>query len=129
MISHASQKQKNVALSSMEAEYSTLSEACREAIFINKLLCTLNLTSTSAIPVFSDSTSSLSHVKNNVKHSRTKHFIIREDYVKSTYYDGLIDLQHIPSERQAADILMKPLGTIKHQLELDLLQMVDVPHD
>ena len=129
VISHASQKQKNVALSSMEAEYSALSEGCREAIFINKLLSALNLTSTSIIPVFSDSASSLSHVKNNVKHSRTKHFIIREDYVKSTHHDGLVDLQHIPSEHQAADILTKPLGTIKHQLGLDLLQMVDVPSD
>jgi len=60
VISHASHKQKNVALSSMEAEYSALSEACREAIFINKLLSALNLTSTSIIPAFSDSSWSLS---------------------------------------------------------------------
>jgi hypothetical protein len=50
-----------------------------------------------------DSTSAISVAKNPVLHSRTKH-ILRDNVEK-----GNIVLIHVPTEKQLADILTKPL--------------------
>lgn len=57
----------------------------------------------SYVPLLCDSTSAISVAKNLVLHSKTKHFL-RDHYEK-----GDIDLRHIDTHSQLADILTKPL--------------------
>ena len=61
------------------------------------------------VPIFVDNMSSISIAKNPVLHSRTKHIDIRFHFLRDNYEKGHIDLIHVPSERQTADILTKPL--------------------
>jgi hypothetical protein len=56
-----------------------------------------------------DSTSSISVAKNPVLHSRTKHIEVRYHFLSDNVDKGNIDLIHVPTEKDLADILTKPL--------------------
>ncbi|WVZ90149.1 hypothetical protein U9M48_036476 [Paspalum notatum var. saurae] len=47
--------------------------------------------------------------KNPVLHSRTKHIDVRFHFLRDHYEKGDIDLVHVASENQLADIFTKPL--------------------
>src|SRR5216110_3496442 len=88
----SSSKQSVVALSSMEAEYieltdaaKELTDAAKEAIFLRKLLTSLNIDINDPTMILTDSESALDHVKNNVKHACTKHMDKRFHYIRSIY--------------------------------------------
>src|SRR5579862_2411893 len=121
-------KQRIIALSSMEGEYLTLSEAAKEAAFLQKLRSTFyeiydNTFIPYPIPLYTDSTSALDHVKNNIKHARTKHIDIRHHYIRQAVDEKIISLHHIPAAQQAADILTKALPITKHEHALQLLPL------
>ncbi|WVZ83424.1 LOW QUALITY PROTEIN: hypothetical protein U9M48_030572, partial [Paspalum notatum var. saurae] len=61
------------------------------------------------IPLLVDSTSAISVAKNPVLHSRTKHIDVRFYFLRDHYEKGDIDLVHVASENQLADIFTKPL--------------------
>jgi hypothetical protein len=44
-----------------------------------------------------------------VHHSRTKHIEVRYHFLRDSVEKGNIDLIHVPTEKQLADILTKPL--------------------
>ena len=56
--------------------------------------------------------------------NRTKHLDVKFLYVKQQYKNGEIDLQHIPGEKQPADILTKALGPVAHARGCRLLGLV-----
>jgi hypothetical protein len=56
-----------------------------------------------------DSTSSISVAKNPMLHSRTKHIEVRYHFLRDNVEKGNIDLIYVPTEKQLADILTKPL--------------------
>jgi hypothetical protein len=56
-----------------------------------------------------DSTSAISVAKNPVLHSRTKHIKERYHFLRNKVEKENIDLIHVPTEKQLADILTKPL--------------------
>jgi hypothetical protein len=56
-----------------------------------------------------DSTSAISVAKNLVLHSRTKHIEVRYNFLRDNVEKGNIYLIHVPTEKQLADILTKPL--------------------
>jgi hypothetical protein len=61
------------------------------------------------VPLMCDSTSAISVAKNLVLHSRTKHIEVRYHFSRDNVEKGNIDLIHVPTEKQLADILTKPL--------------------
>jgi hypothetical protein len=123
-ISWQSNKQ-TVALSTMEAEYIALSEAAKEAKFLRHLIATINKPITGPTIIKTDSQAALEHVKNNIRHARTKHIDTRHHFIRNVYTSGEIDLRHVSSESQAADILTKPLGYIKHTDGIRLLHLAN----
>jgi hypothetical protein len=56
-----------------------------------------------------DSTSAISVAKNPVLHSKTKHIEVRYHFLKDNIEKGNVDLIHVPTKKQLADILTKPL--------------------
>ena len=116
----------------MEAEYLALSEAAKEAAFLQKLRSTLyNVFFPSSfvqypIPLFTDSTAALNHVKNNVRHERTKHIDLRHHYIREAVSAKHVVLRHIPALGQAADILTKALSAQSHEAAMDLLRLTTV---
>jgi hypothetical protein len=128
-ISWQSVKQSTVALSTMEAEYIALSEAAKEAKFLRHLLSTISTTIVGPTLIKTDSQAALDHVKNNIRHARTKHIDTRHHFIRSIYTTGEIDMEHIPSHAQAADVLTKALGRIKHEDSFPLINLLPLPEE
>ncbi|WVZ52607.1 LOW QUALITY PROTEIN: hypothetical protein U9M48_003651 [Paspalum notatum var. saurae] len=62
-----------------------------------------------SIPLLVDSTSAISVAKNPILHSRTKHIDVRFHFLRDHYEKGDIDLIHVATQNQLADIFTKPL--------------------
>ena len=61
------------------------------------------------VPLLCDSTSAISVGKNPILHSKTKHIEVRFHFIRDHYEKGDIDLIHVGTNDQLADILTKPL--------------------
>ena len=127
VISHSSKKQSCIAQSSMEAEYYEMSEAAKEVMFLRNILDFLNFKLDRPIVINTDAKSAYDHVKNNVNHSRTKHFQRRHHFIRQAYQTGEVDIERVPAKIQTADILTKPLDRQLHERGVKLLGMVSKP--
>ncbi|WVZ70301.1 hypothetical protein U9M48_018977 [Paspalum notatum var. saurae] len=99
LVSWSSRKQASVALSTTEVEY---------LLWMKATLSDFGLRF-GKIPLLVDSTSAISVAKNPVFYSRTKHIDVRFHFLRDHYKKGDIDLVHVVSANQLADIFTKPL--------------------
>ncbi|WVZ58045.1 hypothetical protein U9M48_008357 [Paspalum notatum var. saurae] len=104
LVSWSSHKQASVALSTTEAEYLL----CSKLLWIKATLSDFGLRF-GRIPLLVDFTSAISIAKNPVLHSITKHIDVRFHFLRDRYEKGDIDLIHVVSANQLADIFTKPL--------------------
>ncbi|WVZ89063.1 hypothetical protein U9M48_035520 [Paspalum notatum var. saurae] len=108
LVSWSSRKQASVSLSTTEAEYIAAASCCSQLLWMKATLSDFGLRF-EKIPLLVDSTSAISVAKNLVLHSRTKHFDVRFHFLRDHYEKGDIDLIHVVSANQLADIFTKPL--------------------
>lgn len=106
-------KQRTVALSSTEAEYMALTEATKEAKYLQGLLQGLGLTYKNT-EVLCDSQSAIKLTQSKIFHSRSKHIDVRHHFVREAVEKGIIKLVFTPSEEMPADVLTKGLSKYKH---------------
>ncbi|XP_055633480.1 uncharacterized protein LOC129773848 [Toxorhynchites rutilus septentrionalis] len=111
----ASRKQTSVSLSSMEAEYMALSEACRELVWLRQILEEMGEHQRKPTVVLEDNRSCIDFVETDRKSRRSKHIDTRVHYTKDLVDKGVVTLQFCSSEEMTADILTKPLGAVKQQ--------------
>ncbi|KAL3698464.1 hypothetical protein R1sor_012540 [Riccia sorocarpa] len=126
IISWSSKLQPSVALSFSEAEYRALMEGTKEAIWLNQLLKDLGLPHEAPVTIWCDNTSSLKMAENPVFHARTKHIETHYHFVREQVSQKTVNLVHIPTRQQLADILTKPLGPTRFQKLRDSLGVVSV---
>ena len=107
----------------MESEYIALSECTKEAVFIHKLLKSLHHSLQEPLLICMDYDTALDHVKNNVIYVWTKYIDTWHHYIWQVYTSAQVDILHIPATIQTVDILTKPLGNIKHQSAVELLNI------
>ena len=120
-VSWTSHKQTTVAHSTMEAEYMALSDASREAIARKQFFQELTIPSSSPVTILSDNQSALDIAENPANYRKAKHIDIRYHAIRHYLRNGTFDVDYIPSEAQAADILTKALGPLQHQRCIKLL--------
>ncbi|WVZ75854.1 LOW QUALITY PROTEIN: hypothetical protein U9M48_023878 [Paspalum notatum var. saurae] len=108
LVSWSSRKQASVSLSTIEAEYIAAASCCSQLLWMKSTLSDFGLRF-GKIPLLVDSTSAISVAKNPVLHSRTTHIDVRFHFMRDHYEKGDIDLVHVASENQLADIFTKPL--------------------
>ncbi|WVZ93749.1 LOW QUALITY PROTEIN: hypothetical protein U9M48_039706 [Paspalum notatum var. saurae] len=106
LVSWSSRKQASVSLSTTEAEYIAAASCCSQLLWMKATLSDFGLRF-GKIPLLVDSTSAISVAKNPVLHSRTKHIDVRFHFLKDHYEKGDIDLVHVASENQLADIFTR----------------------
>jgi hypothetical protein len=112
-ISWCSKQQSTVALSSTESEYVALSWTSREAVWLQRLkACMSTGTEMSAAPItlFEDNTAAALWAQNTRNHQRQKHIDICHHYIRDLVTQGVVQVVYIPTKRQLADCLTKPLG-------------------
>ncbi|KAH8342568.1 hypothetical protein KR084_005249 [Drosophila pseudotakahashii] len=123
--SWSSTKQSVVALSSTEAEYIALSTAAREAIYLRRLLGDMGWPNQEPITIFGDNISSHHIARNPIHHKRTKHIDIKFHYVREKVESNEINLKHVFTEENVADLLTKGLCKQKHCKFVRALGLVD----
>lgn len=123
VVSWASRRQTCVTLSSMEAEYVALTQACQETIWLRKLLRDFGEGPKDATVIKEDNQGCLAFVKNERTHRRSKHIDTKEHFVQELCERNEIILEYCPTEVMIADIMTKPLGPQKHEFFCDLLNM------
>ncbi|KAK0605571.1 hypothetical protein LWI29_028241 [Acer saccharum] len=111
-VSWISKLQTVVALSTTEAEYMAATQACKEAIWIKRLMEELGHKQEKII-LFCDSQSALHIARNPAFHSRTKHIGVQYHFVREVVEDGSVDMQKIHTKENLADVMTKPINTDK----------------
>ena len=108
-ISWQSKKQPTVALSSTEAEYMALTQAAKEAIWLQGLLSELGIKETRPTTILEDNQGCIALAKNPTSHARTKHIDIRHHFIRETLENERIKLKYCPTADMVADILTKAI--------------------
>lgn len=109
-----SRKQRCVALSSTEAEYLSINDACKDLCFIKNFLFEV-ISKSLNITVLNDNQSAHKLLQaKEYSHKRTKHIDVRYHYIKDLIQNNVITVKYLPTECMTADVLTKPLSSSKH---------------
>lgn len=108
-ISWSCKRQDCVAMSSTEAEFISLSEACRESIWIQRLLHDFNWGGQSCTKIYEDNQSVLKLIVDEKLSNRTKHIDTKTYFVKDHIDKGSVVCEYCPTETMLADLLTKGL--------------------
>jgi hypothetical protein len=111
-VSWNSRAQKTRALSSTEAEYMSLSDACRQLVWVHSLLSEMRLYIRS-IPLCGDNQGAIFIASNAVQEKRTKHIDIRYHYIREVVESGKVKLYFVQTEENPADMFTKNLSRDK----------------
>ncbi|GFT99701.1 retrovirus-related Pol polyprotein from transposon TNT 1-94 [Trichonephila clavipes] len=103
-------KQKSVSLSTMEAEYVSLTEATKEFIWLKNVIDnkSLNLELSENV-MFCDNQAAISFSKSPVENYRTKHIDVRYHFLRNLIYDKVFQIKYIGTKNNLADIFTKPM--------------------
>lgn len=125
-ISWNSKRQDTVALSSTEAEYIAVSWSIREAIWLQNFVQELDKKVAKSIKIWVDNQSAIKLSETDGYNKRTKHIDVRYHHLREKIEDGTIQLEYVPTEENAADILTKAVGGPKTKLcsvKMGLIEM------
>ncbi|GFT06062.1 retrovirus-related Pol polyprotein from transposon TNT 1-94 [Trichonephila clavipes] len=103
-------KQISVSLSTMEAEYVSLTEAAKEFIWLKNVIDnkSLNLELSENV-MFCDNQAAISFSKSPVENYRTKHIDVRYHFLRNLIYDKVFQIKYIGTKNNLADIFTKPM--------------------
>lgn len=120
VISWKATLQSVVALSTTEAEYMAITEAVKEAIWLQGLVSDLGLDQKKTL-VFCDSQSAIHLTKNQMFHERTKHIDVRHHFIRDIVSKGVVDVKKVSTHDNPADMMTKAVPTNKFRHCLDLI--------
>ncbi|KAJ1687189.1 hypothetical protein LUZ63_018579 [Rhynchospora breviuscula] len=127
LVSWSSRKQTSVALSTAEAEYVAAGSCCTQLLWMMQTLRDYEL-KFQKVSILCDNTSAILISKNPILHSRTKHIEIRHHFIRDHVEKGDVELVHVDTKEQIADIFTKPLPTQQHvelRFKLGMLELKD----
>nr|CCA14423.1 putative polyprotein [Albugo laibachii Nc14] len=107
--------QRNVALSSAEAEYMVMSMCSQEVLWVKTLLLELGIPVQKSVSIYVDSQSAIAMAKNDGYQSRAKYVDIRHQFIREHVKSGEIKLIYTPTKQQLADFLTKAIATKQFQ--------------
>jgi hypothetical protein len=120
-------KSKRIVLtaqSAMEAEVIALNEAVNYVKWLKKLMDGMQIPYEKPI-VYGDNVNAIGWIKTRGVTNRSKHFEVKLDAARDSYESGDFELQYVETNENVADIMTKPLGTVKHHRALEALRMID----
>ncbi|MCO5571155.1 hypothetical protein L7F22_024889 [Adiantum nelumboides] len=108
-VSWQSQLQDCITQSTIEAEYVAANEACKEAIWLGRLVADLGI-KVEMLELYCDSHSAIQLAKNSMFHSKTKHINVKYHFIREVIEDKQIQLVKIHMKDNSADLLTKRLS-------------------
>lgn len=115
------QRQPVVSLSTTEAEYISGCELVKEILPLKHLMNEIGAIGEEPTTVLIDNQSTVKIAQDTGGQQRTKHIDVRQKWLSEQHSKGAIKVEHIPGDRQAADILTKPLHKTKFEMNRKLL--------
>lgn len=124
VISWESRKQRTVALSSMEAEYMSMAEACKESMYLRVLLSEVTNQVVGPITLYNDSQSAQKFICNYALNRKSKHIDVRYNFIRDALNNDIIKVEFMCTNDMPADVLTKALGATKHYNCMNALGLV-----
>jgi hypothetical protein len=118
LVSWRSSVQKRPALSSTDAEILAASDGAREVVWLRNLLSFLGYKQP-ITTLFEDNKGCEDTVRNGAVKEPLKHISLREQYVIWAAEEKLLELKHVSTKDQLADVFTKPLPPILHNHFVD----------
>ena len=84
-----------------------------EVVWLKRILKDLGVPIKDPTPFFGDNMSNIYMARNPGFHARTKHIEVHYHFIRERVLVGDVDLQHISTNLQTADIFTKALGANK----------------
>jgi hypothetical protein len=106
----SSQKQSFVTQSTTEAEYVAVASCCSQILWIVHTMRDFGVIF-ERVPLMCDNTSAISVVKNPVLCKKMRHVEGRHHFLRDHVEKGDIEMRYIDTERQLADIFIKPFDS------------------
>jgi hypothetical protein len=152
-VTWASKRQPTVSMSTTEAEYRSLSDGAKEAVYLKRLLQELTLQLPKQVPVncsdtqvcseihkaqtpteidvhlHCDNISAIQLARNPVFHAPSKHIEIHHHFIGERIIQGEVTVSYIKTEDQPADILTKALpqdSFEKHRLAIGIRSLQEL---
>ncbi|MCO5600619.1 hypothetical protein L7F22_054734 [Adiantum nelumboides] len=107
-VSWSSRLQTCVTQSTTEAEYVAASEACKEAIWLGRLVIDLGIKEETPM-LHCDSQSAIQLARNPVYHSKTKHVDVNYHFIREMVEDKQVQLVKVHTTNNPTDLLTKGL--------------------
>ncbi|SPC65211.1 related to retrotransposon protein [Ustilago sp. UG-2017b] len=101
--------QKCVSLSAVEAEFIAAMEATREVLFLKQLLRSIGIAAGTPT-VYSHNTGCIQVSKDPAQHWKLKHIDTKYHFIRNNVQEGRVQIKHIDTTRNLADVLTKPIG-------------------
>ena len=108
IVSWLSRRQRNITLSSTEAEYVGMTEASKQISGIQNLLSEMRF-NIKSIPLLVNNQGAMFHASNPAQEGCTKHIEIPEHYIHECVQKEKAKPFYIPTNEQRADIFTKNL--------------------
>ncbi|KAG7536508.1 GAG-pre-integrase domain [Arabidopsis suecica] len=109
LITWKSKKQDVCSSSSTEAEYRSMAVTTKELLWFSQILKDLHIQVESQAKLFCDNKSATYIANNPVFHERTKHVEIDCHITRDQVKNGFLNVLHVDTGNQLANILTKPL--------------------
>uniref|UniRef100_A0A2N9EG31 Integrase catalytic domain-containing protein n=1 Tax=Fagus sylvatica TaxID=28930 RepID=A0A2N9EG31_FAGSY len=126
LVTWRSKKLEVVARSSAEAEYKGMAKAICEMLWIRNLMQDLHIKQVSPMKLYCDNKAACDIAHNPVQHDRTKHVEVDRHFIKEKLEEKLIEVPHVRSQDQLADVLTKAVSNQAFNGCLDKLGMSDI---
>jgi hypothetical protein len=107
LISWTSKKQTTVSRSSAESEYRALALTAAEVKWLLNILHDLRIQLPAQPTLLCDNTSAIFMTRNPVAQRRSRHIDIDVHFVRELVCNGILQVKHVPSTLQIADIFTK----------------------
>lgn len=113
IISWRTCKQRNVTLSTMEAEYVSLTEAAKELMWMINIIKEgkeLNIfpSNFSEFNLYCDNRAAIDFSNSPIENSRTKHIHVRYHFLRNLICEKMFKLKYVSSKENLADLFTKP---------------------
>ena len=122
-IAWLSRKQTVVATSTTDAEYVAAHDCAKEIVWTRRLLADIGCSQQEPTTLFCDNAAAQKLIDNPVYHRRTKHIDVKFHYTRDLVKNSELEVAHVCSELQLADIFTKPLTKDKFEKNRMLLNV------
>ena len=118
-----------MTLSSCESEYVAANSAATQGIWLSQMIGELKGEAPKPFKILVDKKSAISLSKNPFFHNRSKHIEKWFHYIQQCIANKMLQVKHVRSDFQLADIFTKSLGRIHYLQMRDKIGLKDASVD